>query len=208
MAQFGNFQDNLQSGLQLGGTLGSNISTSTLSLQANTPPTNISFKQTITLSTLDQNNSNAPINEGYIVSGPSCAGITPMFIAGGTKAVIPLSTASGNGAPYLKIHLPTLNEKNIYLTYAVANSLMADGYYDYKTGVPTAYYNALRAWINLLPSPTRFSTGPVLKTRVLKFSAYGNTTNKPANSVTFFFNLQGTFQSTNTGFTPVSGTEF
>jgi hypothetical protein len=161
-------------------------------LTPNTPPTSISFKQTITLSTLDQNNSNAPLNEGYIVSGPTCAGVTPIFIAGGTKAVIPLSTASGNGAPYLKIHFPTgPTGKNLYLTYCVANSFMADGYYDYKTGVPSSYYNALRNWISAVPP---FITGgPVLKTRSIKFSAYGNATNKPANSVTFFINLQGTF---------------
>jgi hypothetical protein len=70
---------------------------------------------------------------------------------------------------------------------------MADGYYDYKTGVPTVYYNALRAWINLLGP---FITGgPVLKTRSLKFSAYGNLTNKAANSVTFYIKIQGTFGS-------------
>lgn len=165
------------------------------SLFPNTNPTAITFKQTISLSTLDQNNSNAPINEGYIVSGPVIAGVTPIFIAGGTKAVIPLSTSSGVGAPYLKIHFPTvLNGKNIYLTYCVANPYMADGFYDYKTGVPAAYFNALKAWIGLVPS--LISGGPVLKTRSLKFSAYGNLTNKPANSTTFYFKLQGTFGST------------
>lgn len=160
---------------------------------ANTPPTSITFKQSVVLSTLDQNNSNAPIAEGYIVSGPTSAGITPIFIAGGTKAVIPLSTASGNGAPYLKIHFPVGNGNTLYLTYCVANSNMADGYYDYKTGVPTAYYNSLRSWINSVNN--LFSITPVVKTRSLKFSAYGNATNKPANSVTFYINFTGTFGS-------------
>jgi hypothetical protein len=162
-----------------------------IALIANTNPVAISYKQTITLSTLDQNNSNAPIAEGYIVSGPACPGVTPIFIAGGTKAVIPLSTASGTGAPYLKIHFPVGSGNKLYMTYCVANPYMSDGYYDYKTGVPTAYYNALRAWINLVPSLA--TGGPILKTRSLKFSAYGNATNKPANSVTFYINLQGTF---------------
>jgi hypothetical protein len=164
------------------------------SLYPNANPTTITFKQTITLSTLDQNNSNAPLNEGYIISGPACAGVTPIFIAGGTKAVIPLTTSSGAGAPYLKIHFPTGGGKSIYLTYCVANPYMSDGYYDYKTGVPTAYFNALRAWINLVPSIVT----PATKTRILKFSAYGNATNKPANAVTFYFNLQGTFGTTAT----------
>lgn len=161
------------------------------SLNQNTNPTAITVKQTISLSTLDENNSNAPINEGYIVSGPSCAGVTPIFIAGGTKAVIPLSTSSGAGAPYLKIHFPTGGGKNIYVTYCVANPYMADGYYDYKTGIPTSYSNALKDWINLVPSTV--GGGVILKTRILKFSAYGKSTNRPANSVTFYIKLQGTF---------------
>ena len=171
------------------------------SLYPNTNPTSITFKQTITLSTLDQNNSNAPLNEGYIVSGPVCAGVTPIFIAGGTKAVIPLSTASGPGAPYLKIHFPVGSGKNVYLTYCVANAFMSDGYYDYKTGVPTTYFNALKAWINLVPST--ITGGPVLKTRYLKFSAYGAATNKAANAVTFYFNLQGTFGITTPPVIPI-----
>lgn len=169
-----------------------------VALIPNTNPTSITFKQSITLSTLDQNNSNAPISEGYIVSGPVCPGVTPIFIAGGTKAVIPLTTASGAGAPYLKIHFPVNPTGNImYVTYCVANPYMMDGYYDYKTGVPTSYYNALRAWINAVPSIA--IGGPVLKTRSLKFSAYGNATNKPANAVTFYFNFQGTFSTTVSG---------
>ena len=158
---------------------------------ANTNPTSITFKQTIMLTTLDQNNSNATVDEGYIVSGPVCPGITPIFIAGGTKVVIPLTTSSASGAPYLKIHFPTgANGKTMYLTYCVANSLMADGYYDYKTGVPTTYYNALRNWISGVSGAVSVST---VKTRSLKFSAYGNATNKAANSVTFYINVQGTF---------------
>ncbi len=173
-----------------------------ISLYPNTNPTAITFKQTISLSTLDQNNSNAPLNEGYIVSGPACAGVTPIFIAGGTKAVIPLSTASGAGAPYLKIHFPTGSGKNLYVTYCVANPYMADGYYDYKTGVPASYFSALKSWINLVPS--LISGGPILKTRTLKFSAYGNSTNKPANSVTFYVNLQGTFGALAIASKPIS----
>jgi hypothetical protein len=165
-----------------------------ISLIPNTLPQNITFKQSVVLSTLDQNNNNNPLVEGYIVSGPVSQGITPQFIQGGTKAVIPLSNTTGNGAPYLKIWFPTNPSGNtLYLTYCVANSYMADGFYDYKTGVPTSYYNALRAWINA--GPPFITGGSVLKTRSLKFSAYGNLTNKPANAVTFYIKLQGTFSS-------------
>jgi hypothetical protein len=169
---------------------------SVIALTPNTAPASITFKRSVALSTTDQNNNNAPIAEGYIVSGPAAAGVNPIFIAGGTKAVIPLTTSTGNGAPYLKIHFPTNpTGTTLYLTYAVANSSMADGYYDYKTGVPSSYFSALRNWINTNPSNGQpFSNvQPTLRTRSLKFSAYGNNTNKPGNAVTFYLKFQGTF---------------
>lgn len=172
-------------------------------LNPNTSPTQISFKRTVSLSTTDQNNNNAAIAESFSISGPVSQGITPILIAGGTKAVIPISTTTGNGAPYLKIHFPTAaNGNNLYITYAVANQFMADGYYDYKTGVPTSYYNALRAWINTNQSTGTIFTSinPVLRTRSLKFTAVGNSTNKPANAVTFYVKFQGLFGGTTQAF--------
>lgn len=170
-----------------------------MAIVANTNPTSITFKESVILSTLDQNNSNAPIAEGYVVSGPSSPAVTPIFIAGGTKAVIPLTTSSGEGAPFLKIHFPTSpSGTTLYVTYCVANSFMADGFYDYKTGVPTSFYNSLRAWINTNPATgAPFSNiTPTIRTRSLKFSTYGNVTNVPGNSVTFYVNFQGTFGTT------------
>lgn len=163
---------------------------------ANTSPDSITFKQSVTLSTLDLNNSSAPIAEGYIVNGPTTPGVTPLIIAGGTKVMIPLTTATGNGSPFLKIHYPSNPSGNtVYLTYCVANSSMVDGYYDYKTGVPTTYYNSLRNWINTNPATgiAYSNPQPTVRTRSLKFTAYGNITNVPGNSITFYINLQGTF---------------
>lgn len=168
-------------------------------LNPNTNPSQITFKRTVTLSTTDQNNNNNSIAESFTVSGPVSPGITPVYIAGGTKAVIPLSTTTGDGAPYLKIHFPTAaNGNNLYVTYAVANQYMADGYYDYKTGVPSTYMTALRNWINTNPSTgTVYGNSlPVTRTRSLKFTAVGNSTNKPANAVTFYIKFQGQFGGT------------
>lgn len=159
-------------------------------------PSLISFKRTVTLSTTDQNNNNQPVTESYTVTGPSAPGVTPIVLPGGTKVVIPLSTSSAAGAPFLKIHLPTgTNGNKVYVTYAVSSPFMADGYYDYKTGVPTDYYNALRAWINTNPSTGNQYTSvvPVVRTRSLKFVAVGNSTNKPGNATTFYIKFQGLF---------------
>ena len=78
-----------------------------VTLIPNTSPQNISFKNTVQLSTVDQNNNNLPIVEGYAVSGPTSPGMTPISIAGGSKVVIPLTTSSAPGSPYLKVHYPT-----------------------------------------------------------------------------------------------------
>lgn len=167
-------------------------------LTPNTAPSSITFKQSVILSTTDQNNNNSPVIEGYAVTGPTAPGVNPIFIAGGTKALIPLTTSTGNGAPYLKIHFPTSPTGNtLYLTYAVANSNMADGYYDYKTGVPSSYFNALRAWINTNPTTglQYVNSTTTVRSRNLKFSAYGSNTNKPANAVTFYLKFQATFNS-------------
>lgn len=165
-------------------------------LNQNTSPTLITFKKTITLSTVDQNNNNAAIAESYVISGPSSQGVTPITIANGTKAVIPLTNTTGNGAPYLKIHFPAgTNTNKIYITYCVANQYMADGYYDYKTGVPASYMTALRNWINTNPSSGQLynTISSTTKTRTLKFIAYGASTNKTSNAVTFYVKFQGLF---------------
>lgn len=170
-------------------------------LITNASPSTISFKKTILLSTLDQNNNNASVTESsYVVSGPVAQGVTPIYLNGGQKAVIPLTSQTGNGAPYLKIHFPTNGSTNaVYVTYCVANQYMADGFYDYKTGVPTTYFNALRSWINTNPvSGTQYLNGaPTLRTRQLKFSTYGASTNKPSNAITFYIKFQGTFGNGN-----------
>jgi hypothetical protein len=175
----------------------------------NTAPNLIPFKQEVIFSTVDKNNNNAPITEAFIVTGPTSPGVTQINLAGGggTKAVIPLTTTSGNGAPFLKIHYPTVGNI-MYVTFCVANNLMQDGYYDYKTGVPASYLQALRSWINTNPAtgqPYTNSVTPTVRSRNLKFIAYGAGTNKPGNAVTFFLKYQGTFSSvSNAGSTSVS----
>ena len=166
-------------------------------LSPNISPLNIAFKGTVQLFTVDQNNNNAPISEGYNVTGPTSPGMTPLVLAGGEKVAIPLTTSSAAGAPYLKIHYPTSTNglNKVYITYCVSNAFMADGFYDYTTGVPTSYMNALRNWINTNPATGQPYTNnsPTLRVRSLKFVGYGSSTNKPANAVTFFINIQGTF---------------
>jgi len=162
----------------------------------NVNPINIPFKNTIILGTTDSNNNNAVIDEGYVVSGPTSPGVSPIVIAGGSKVVIQLTTSTAQGAAFLKIHYPlNPNGKNVYVTYCVANNKMVDGYYDYITGVPSSYFQALRGWINTAPNGTQYSNNNAftIRERILYFSDFGNLTNKPANSISFQVKFQGTF---------------
>lgn len=154
---------------------------------ANPIPSSI-FHKEVSFTTVDEINGN-PINEGYVVTGPTNTGITTIPIAG-NKVVVPLSTSHSEGAPYLKFHLPTSTEKKMYLTFCVLNSNMGDGYYDYTTGIPDTYKNQLKTWIT---GPNVNANSTAVFTKSLKFTAYGASTNKPQEAVTFYINFQTQF---------------
>ena len=153
------------------------------------------FKKEIQFSTTDEISGQAII-EGYNVSGPFNSTITSITLAGGKKCVVPISSDTGSGAPYLKFHFPNgTSSDKIYLTFAVKNSQMADGYYDYKTGIPTAYRSKLKQFIISHLSPSAQMAANGTKTKALRFTTYGSSTNKPAEAVTFYFTFSGLFSS-------------
>lgn len=158
-------------------------------MPANPNPATI-FNKKVIFSTLDTITGNQ-VSEGYNVSNPSAAGITVVTLAGGTKAVVPLSTSTGSGSPYLKFHFPQGSANTMYITFCVKNSYMTDGYYDYTTGIPSTYRTALRNWIK---GPGLVITSGT-KTKSLKFTAYGTSTNKPQEAVTFYVNFQALFSA-------------
>jgi len=151
------------------------------------------FKKEIKFSTTDEI-SGQVINEGYNVTGPT--NIASTTLAGGKKCVVPITSDLGPGAPYLKFHFPNgTSSDKIYLTFSVKNSAMADGYYDYKTGIPTAYRSKLKQFIISHLSPLQQANANGTKTKALRFTTYGSSTNKPAEAVTFYFTFSGIFSS-------------
>jgi hypothetical protein len=153
------------------------------------------FKKEIAFSTIDEI-SGQNIIEGYTVIGPSNNNITSIPLAGGRKYVVPLTSDNGEGAAYLKFHLPNgTSESKMYLTFAVKNSAMADGFYDYKTGIPDTYKSKLKQFI--VPS-TQFVTSPGYRTKELRFTSYGTSTNKPAEAITFYVTFKAMFEGLTT----------
>jgi len=157
------------------------------------------FHKEITFSTIDEI-SGKNILEGYNVSGPFNNTINSILLVGGRKSVVPLSSESGEGAPYLKFHFPNGTSSNkIYLTFAVKNMEMEDGYYDYTTGIPDDYRSKLKDFIISHLSSNEQIKANGTKSKALRFTAYGSSTNKPAEAVTLYFTFSAVFSSSVAG---------
>jgi hypothetical protein len=144
------------------------------------------FKKEVVFFTQDEI-SGQNIIEGYNVNGPVNSTITAIPLPGGTKFVVPITADStSNGAPFLKFHFPNGTSNNrMYVTFAVKNSRMADGYYDYKTGIPSTYRSQLRNFIVSPISGAQFLSLNGPRDKEIRFTTYGSSTNKPAEAVTF-----------------------
>lgn len=167
----------------------------TLSTIANINPyTNAAiFKKEISFSTQDEITGQS-ISEGYNVNGPFNTTITAISLAGGTKFVVPITTDTGSGAPFLKFHFPNGTSSNkMFVTFAVKNSRMADGYYDYITGIPATYRNQLKNFIVSPISVGQLSSINGPREKAIRFTTYGSSTNKPAESVTFYVTFKAVF---------------
>lgn len=157
------------------------------------------FKKEVAFSTQDEI-TGQNIIEGYNVNGPFHTTITAIPLAGGTKFVVPLTSDAGSGSPFLKFHFPNGTSSNkMYVTFAVKNIRMADGYYDYRTGIPTTYKNQLKNFIILGPggqpiyTPNQIANLNGPKTKEIRFTTYGSSTNKPAEAVTFYVTFKAIF---------------
>ena len=151
----------------------------------NTAPQNaLNKKVQFTTNNLD---NGSVFVEPFIVSGPNGSFNNPLnSTANGNKVFIPLTTNTAEGANYLKIHLPQPNKSVMYLTYAKKADSMADGYYDYITGIPADYRDDLRNWIldgRAIPS------APTNMNKTLVFSAIGKDTNQSSQAIQFVIKL-------------------
>ena len=144
------------------------------------------FHKEVTFFTQDEISSQNII-EGYNVNGPFNTTITAIPLAGGTKFVVPLTSDSTSpNAPFLKFHFPNGTSGNkLYVTFAVKNTRMADGYYDYTTGIPNTYKSQLRNFIVAPINTVQLASLSGPREKEIRFTTYGSSTNKPAEAVTF-----------------------
>lgn len=182
-----------------------------MALQQNQNPQNV-YNREINFTTTNLSNGNV-FSEPHVVTlvnGIYQIPLNQQIINGnqfGPCIVIPLTTNTGFGAPYLKIHLPQNNESVMYVTFAQKNASMVDGYYDYIQGIPESYRTALRNWILDEQSFNSLQTTPLSKK--LTFKVKGFDTNQVSASVEFTIEFKAIFgiQEANQGSQSISLTQ-
>lgn len=127
-----------------------------------------------------------PFVEPHTVSGPTPVGainIPLNAIVSGSKAFIPLTSASGNGAYYLKLHFPQPGSSKMYVTFAMRHTGYNDGYYDFIQGIPDDYRAAFKEFCRDGNLISINNTTPQIKK--MKFVVKGIDTNNVSASVEY-----------------------
>ncbi len=162
---------------------------------ATNPAPSTILNRRIIFATVNSTNGNV-INEPFQVFGPYAQGIRITRLRTGDKAVIPLTSETGEGSFFIKLHYPNTSSSNasvnktMYVTFCTKNSTYDDGYKDYLQRVPAAYVAAMKNWIDNGRTP---STSGVIRYRKLSFTGYGSDTAQANNAVSFEirFNYRG-----------------
>lgn len=165
---------------------------------ANGNPANNSIAKKVTFTTTNLDNGDFFV-EPHTVAGPTPAGTFTIPLNGinlGTnKFVVPLQTTTGAGSYWLKFWLPQPNSSIMYVTFCIKTNGVADGYYDYNTGIPSEYRSALRTWIR--DNATITTTTIVQKS--LLFTVYGLDTNQVSSAIQYKVKFSTLFSVGGTG---------
>jgi len=160
----------------------------------NENPSNNSIARKVSFKTINTDNGDIII-EPHTVSGPTPAGTFNIPLNGASigtnKYVVPLQTTTGLGSYWLKFWLPQPDSDIMYVTFCIKNNSMADGFYDYNTGIPSEYRTALRTWIK----DNRLTTKKGAETfkKNLLFTVYGLDTNKISSAIQYQISFTAIF---------------
>lgn len=159
---------------------------------ANQSPENIQIAQLVSFTTTNLDSGDL-FEEPHTVSGPTGSFSVPLSIIPivGNKIVIPLTSNTSAGANYLKLHLPQPGSSEFYVTYAQKNSAMADGYYDYQSGIPSGYRSDLRTFI--ADGTTIFPNQQTTFSKTLVFTVYGLDTNQVSAAIQYSVRFSALF---------------
>jgi hypothetical protein len=159
--------------------------------QANQDPaTVVNYKVEFTTLNLDNGD---PFDEPHTITGPAPGGsfnqpLNPINI-NSSKTVVPLSTSTALGSYFLKFHKPQPNSSTMFVTFAQKNASMADGYYDYVSGIPADFRSQLASWI----TDGRILQNGQTYSKDLVFDFYGIDTNQVSSAVQYKVRFSTTF---------------
>jgi hypothetical protein len=172
---------------------------------ANQNPINV-INYPVNFTTTNLSNGNTFV-EPHTVAGPIPSGTFNIPLNGinlaGSKVVVPLQTTTGAGSYWLKFWLPQPGSSVMYITFSIKTNGVADGYYDYQTGIPADFRTALRTWIKDNVSTPISSTVTLQKN--LLFTVYGLDTNQVSSAIQFKARFSAIFSNSATT-TPVART--
>lgn len=161
----------------------------------NTPPENIKIAKKVSFTTTDLSNGSTFVEPHTVTLDNGSYNVPLNFVidSTGTKIFVPLTTSTGPGSSWLKIHLPQPDESIMYITYAVKSNRMVDGYYDFINGINSTYRAHLRTFI--LDGLSIPAAGLPNQTKDLKFYVYGLDTNQTQNTIQFTVRFRANFSN-------------
>lgn len=120
----------------------------------------------------------------------------------GSRIIIPLTTNTGVGSYWIKVHLPQPNSSNFYVTFCQrttgGSNPAASTYSDYVNGIPAAYRTALKTFIQS-NNPVVLQNGTYPLSVTFIFSVYGADTNQPAEAQEYHVRFTGIFGTSGGG---------
>jgi hypothetical protein len=123
----------------------------------------------------------------------------------GNRIIIPLTSQTGIGSFWIKLHLPQPNSSDFYVTFcqrATGGNISTATYTDYVNGIPDAYRTALRSFIQQNGSGTIvLGTYPLTVTFI--FTVYGQDTNQPSQAQEYQVRFTGIFGGSGGGGTTI-----
>lgn len=163
----------------------------------NTPPENLKIAKSVSFTTTNLSNGNTFV-EPYTVTlnnGSYNNPLNSVVNSAGTKIFIPLTSNTGPGSSWIKIHLPQPNKSVMFITFATKASAMEDGYYDYNNGISATYRADLRTFVqDSVPVPIAGFT----KWKDLTFNIYGLDTNQTQNAIQFKVRFRASYSNQTT----------
>jgi len=167
--------------------------------QANQDPATIGFPmaQVVNFTTTNLDNGD-PFVEPHTVSGPTGSYNVPVSAIniGNNKIVIPLTSNTSPGANFLKLHLPQPNSSEFYVTFCSKTNGSQDGYYDYTTGISSAYRADLRTFC--LDGALSIPSQGASYAKTLVFQVLGLDTNVSSAAIQYTVRFSATFGGTTT----------